>query len=107
VVLGRSISVHGWYCCDWNEAGRDNFITDESVEQGRFASLKLPDTSYVETSFGNPHCELTRFLGDWIGPKFLSEIGKPKPAGGAIQVHGCFNPKASAILDGLADFPNC
>jgi hypothetical protein len=53
-------------------------VAYQSVEQGRFASLKLTDTSYIETSFGNPRCEVTYFLVDSFSPNFLSQIGKPQ-----------------------------
>jgi hypothetical protein len=52
-------------------------VADQSVEQGRFAPLELTNTSYIETSFGNPRCELTCFLGDGLRPKFLSQSTEP------------------------------
>ncbi len=55
-------------------------MADEGVEQGRFTSLKLTDTGYIETSFGNSCRELLCFLGDRFSPKFDSQIGKPQQA---------------------------
>ena len=64
-------------------------MADQCIKEGRFASLELTDTSYIETSFRNPRCELTCFLGDRISPKFLSQVGKSQQTGGGIQTHGC------------------
>ena len=54
---------HGRHRRDRNKPGRNNFVADKSVEQGRFASLELTDTGYIETPFGDPRCKFTRFLG--------------------------------------------
>jgi hypothetical protein len=69
---------HGRHRRDRNKPGRKNCVAHQSVEQGGFAALKLTDTSYIETSFGNPRCEVTYFLVDSFSPNFLSQIGKPQ-----------------------------
>ena len=46
-------------------------VANKGVEQGGFASLELTETSYIETSFGNPRCEFARFLGNRLSSKFL------------------------------------
>ena len=89
---------HGRHRRDRNKPGRNNFVADQSVEQGGFASLELADTGYIETSFGNPRCEVTRFFGDRLSPKFLSQVGKPQQTGGAVQRHGCLSRRAVIIL---------
>jgi hypothetical protein len=67
---------HGRHRRDRNKPHWENCVAEESVEQGGFATLELANTSYIETSFGNPRCELTCFLGQRFSPKFLSQIGK-------------------------------
>jgi hypothetical protein len=89
---------HGRHRRDRNKPGRNNLVADQSVEQGGFASLKLADTSYIETSFGNPRCELTCFLGDRLSPKFLSQSAESQQAGGAVHGYGCLSRKAAVIL---------
>jgi hypothetical protein len=44
-------SNHGGHGRDRNIPCRENCVADQSVEQGRFASLELTDTSYIEASF--------------------------------------------------------
>ena len=52
-------------------------MADQSIEQSGFASLKLTDASDIETAFGNPRFQLTCFLGDRFGTKFLSQLPSP------------------------------
>ena len=73
-------------------------MADESVEQGGFASLELPDTSYIETPFGNPRCELARLLGDRLSPKFLRQTGKSQQTGGTVHRYRCLSRNAAVIL---------
>jgi hypothetical protein len=67
---------HGRHRRNRNKSGRDHFAADQCVEKGRFATLKLTYTSYIETSFGDPHSELPCFLGDGLCPKLLSQFAE-------------------------------
>jgi hypothetical protein len=65
-------SNHGRHRRDRNKPGWNNLLADQCVKEGGFASLELTDTTYIETSFRNPRCELMCFLGDRLSPKVLS-----------------------------------
>ena len=76
---------YGWHRRNRNKSSWNNVVADQCIKEGGFASFELTDTSYIETSFRNPCCELARFLGDRISPKCLSQVGKSQQTGGAIQ----------------------
>jgi hypothetical protein len=60
-------------------------MPDQCVEKRGFASLELTDTGYIESSFGNPRCKLSRFLCDVLSPKLLSQSAESQQTGGAIR----------------------
>jgi hypothetical protein len=72
VVESNDRRHHG----DRDKTGWNNLATDQGIEEGGFASFELADASYIKASFGDPRRDLTCFLGDWLSPKFLGQLGE-------------------------------
>jgi hypothetical protein len=88
---------HRRHSRDRNKPSRNNLVANQSVEQGRFSTLELADTSYIETSFGDPLSKLTRFLGERFSRKFLGEPAESQQAGGAIRRCGCLSRRSGRL----------